>query len=207
MTVPAARLIVKNLTRVRKDLEKADKARVKAAETALKVEGFRLSGLMKRELRANTVGGRSLVPLSEIARRYYGRTRSKNKALGALLKAIRYRATRAGGRFNVEVGFVDPGRGKMLSKSWKRIAQRLQEGFTETVDTQKRLGLIRRGARMLTKSGRGQKAQKYFFLRKATKTFSTPARPIVDPFWDAHRNQAQRNIIANWERKLRGERI
>jgi hypothetical protein len=48
---------------------------------------------------------------------------------------------------------------------------------------------------------------KYFFLRKTTTTFKTPKREIIEPFLNAHKGMIGPNVVANFERKLRGERI
>ena len=53
----------------------------------------------------------------------------------------------------------------------------------------------------------GPGLRKYFALRKTTTRFHTPARPIIDPFWAAHRFETLSNIRANYRRKIAGERI
>jgi hypothetical protein len=50
-------------------------------------------------------------------------------------------------------------------------------------------------------------AAKFFFLRPQTERLKTPARPIIKPFWAAHRDEALGGIHDLWMRKFRGERI
>jgi len=193
--------IVSNIQKFQKELEKADKARVSAASTAVKVEGFRLRNLLKEEIRKGAPGGRPFSPLSVIAqaRKY----RQKNKSpLSRLAVPIRYRANYdSKGGMTFEVGFVNPTRGAKLSKSWIRLAQLHQQGGKLPVTDDMRKGLITIG------QGMKGKKKNVFFLKKTTTEIRIPARPIIDPFWDAHERQAEQNIIANFARKMRGERI
>ncbi len=61
--------------------------------------------------------------------------------------------------------------------------------------------------RIGSKMGERSRLRKYYFLRKATSTLTTPPRPIIVPFWSAHKGEAERNIVSNFNRKMRGERI
>lgn len=97
------------------------------------------------------------------------------------------------------VGWVGP----KVSKSWKRIAEAQQKGFTSEI-TEGRRRYFRNLGLLIDKRS---KFRKYFFLRKETSKFVTPARPIMDPFWDAHKRKAWHNIRENYRRKMRGERI
>jgi len=190
-----------NINRFKARLQKAWQLRKKASETATRVEAFRLSRLLKEEIRQGAPGGRPFSPLTEMAKRL--RRPANRTPLRRLAVPIRYAAIRAAGKYRVSIGFVDPGRGRPLSKSWKRIAKIHQEGFTQALTEQKRMGIIHVGARLT----RRVRNRFYLFLRKSTQRLRTPARPIIDPFWKAHRRQAERNIERNFERKLRGERI
>lgn len=185
-----------------RDLEKADKDRIKAAQTAVKVEGFRLSKELKNEIRSGSPGGRSFSPLSAIASmRRYGKNKSP---LFRLSIPIRYRVNYQGGAMSMEIGFVDPSKGARISKSWVRLAQLHQAGGKLPVTEDMRKALAAVGARM--KKTRGSRAN-VFFLKESTTSIKLPERPIIDPFWDAHEREAEQNIIVNFARKMRGERI
>lgn len=195
-------LILKDYRRFRTDINKAWLARKKAAEISAKVEGFRLKEILQKEIEAGAPGGRQFDPLSEIARRM--RRPMNRTPLRRLAKIVRIAYGKDGGKYTVKLGFVDPYKGtSSLSKSWKRIAERQQAGFTH------RITGVRRRAILLTAYGMGKRARgrKYLFLKKATQDFKTPARPIIDPFWAAHKAEADRNIQRNFARKLAGERI
>lgn len=192
---------IKNLRQFKKDLERDQRQIEKAGHTAARVEGYRLSSELKTEIKAGAPGGRKFSPLTEIARRM--RRPMNRTPLKRLAIPVRYAARMTGQGFEVAVGFVDPGRGKALSKSWKRIAIEQQEGFTRSPAQTRRLAIIRTAARL----GKRARGRQKLFLRKSTRRFKTPGRPIIDPFWMAHKNEAKRNIRYNFERKMAGERI
>jgi len=199
-----AKFVVKNLRKFKTDLERADKKRVKAAETATRVEAFRLMKELKAELRESAPGGRRLDPLSEIAkRRRYGAAKNKGP-LYRMAIPVRYRIDRVAGNFMATFGIVDPKKGPGLSKSWKRLARIHQSGARMAIDQEMRKGLLAMGRRL---KKRGDPAAKYFFLKPGTTHIDIPARPFIDPFWRAHRARAEHNIARNFMRKLRGERI
>ena len=205
--------IIKNMFEFKKALNAEDKRRVKAGETAVKVEGFRLMKILKAQIKAGLPGGRPLSPLSEIAKK---KTRGRNKKpLAKLATPIRYAAKKIGKNLVVSVGFIDPGKGRPISKSWKKIAKFLQEGGRVDIGKLQRpimkyrptgenlkTGLIKMGIRL--KKRKNTKA-KYFFVKG--RSINVPKRPIIEPFWKAHTNEAERNVILNFERKMRGERI
>lgn len=196
----AARFVVRNMDQFQRELESADRKRKKAAETAVKVEGFRLRNVLKKKLRAGAPGGRQLQPLRRIS------TGSrKRKPLARLAKVVRYQAKNDGQRFSVQVGFLL----YKSSKSWLRIAARQQEGFTIDADARTPVGSTYRKLFACIGARYGQRSltRKYYFLKKSTKQLVIPARPIIDPFWAAHQGEAGRNIVENFKRKLMGERI
>ena len=193
--------IVKNLQQFKADLENADKTRVKAAQNAVKVEGYRLKNHLQEQIRAGAPGGKPFSPLSLIAsaRRY----RADKTPLKRLAIPVRYRVTYSGeGGMTFSFGYVDPAKGKPISKAWKHLALLHQKGGKRPVTDDMRKGLIAIGKRM--KKG---KQRNVFFLRKATTEINIPARPIIDPFWQQNERAAEQNIIANFARKMRGERI
>lgn len=196
--------IVKNLKQFQQALEKADKDRIKAAQTAVKVEGFRLSKELKDEIRSGSPGGRSFSPLSAIASmRRYGKNKSP---LFRFAIPVRYRVNYQNGAMSMDIGFVDPSKGARISKSWVRLAQLHQAGGKLPVTEDMRKGLAAVGARM--KRGKANRSKAHvFFLKPTTTHVDIPARPIIDPFWDAHKHEAENNIALNFYRKMRGERI
>ena len=195
----AAKLVWKNFKSIHDSLDKYDKKRLKNAQTATKVEGFKLMGLLKEEIKEGSPGGRKFAPLTEIAKRL-GRGRLNRNPLQRLAVAVRYKTGFEAGKMLFQVGFVNPTRGRPLSRSWLKIAKFQQEGGTITMSETLRETLASMGGRMKRKSRK-------LFLKKETRTFKVPKREIIDPFWNAYRNKAQRNIISNFERKMKGERI
>ena len=113
------------------------------------------------------------------------------------------------------------GRSQISSKKWRRLAESHQKGFTRTITETQRRYIAHQGARLLgwerTLGGKTSYKNKYtdnleatagntpFFLKKSTKTFTTPARPIIAPFWQAHQQSIRRNIASNFKRKMAGQ--
>ena len=200
----SARLVTKEFKKFERGLDAVDKKRIRTAEIATRVEGYRLSTLLKKEIRQGAPGGRKMAPLTYIGRRWthakgvISKSMRPDKPLARLAIAVRY-YVKSRFPFLMEIGFVGP----KVSKSWKRLAQKHQEGFTGTMKPERRAEFIRAGALM----SKRVKTRKYMFLRKTTTSFRTPARPIIEPFWDSQEARAMQNIKANFARKWRGERI
>lgn len=199
-----------NLIRFSKDLEKADKARVQAATMATRVEAFNLSKDLKQNLQSGRAGHTRFAPLSLLARNAKNtqtRRKTARKPLARLAAPVRYRVVQKGDKATFQVGFVDPLRGKKLSRMLVYLGFFHQQGGTKSLGDQ-RTEMVRKfikiGAR-LRKSGND--ASRFFFLKKSTRSFTTPARQIIEPFWQANSSQASRNITANFDKKMRGERI
>lgn len=197
-----ARLVFRNLAELHRDLKRYDSKRKGVAETAVKVELFRLMRVLQKDLRQGQVAGSAFTPLRVVSRG----TRASKKPLAALAVAVRYSVKKEADATVMSVGFDGP----QSSKSWRRIAHAVQEGGT--ADPGRRI--IGSTLRKLWatvggdyKKGRGKDIAKYFFLRKGTTSLEIKPRPIVEPFWDAHKDQAEKNIVSNFERKQRGERI
>lgn len=191
---------VRNGTDFRQVMDRERERVRKAAIDATKVEAYRLMRLMQSEIKAGAPGGQPFEPLSYIR---LGKA-SGRKALSRLAIAPRYFALGQGEITKVMVGFLTV----RSSKTWVNIAKKHQEGFEVDADsfqwggTTLRKIFARRGAKIKDESIR-----KYFFLRKETKKIKTPPRDIVVPFWRAHEMGVMPNIKANFERKMRGERI
>jgi len=100
-------------------------------------------------------------------------------------------------------------RSNISSKRWRNLALMHQKGFSREISARQRWWFIRRGSDLIKHSGvdREDITQTPFFLKKTTKTFRTPARPIITPFWQAHQTAARANIRKNFKRKMAGERI
>lgn len=204
-----------------KGLKKEQEKAQKAFHTAMKVEGFRLRSVMREEIEAGAPGGRPFKPLRVISG---GRT-GRIKPLRRLKRLVRYKARR-GRAPMVEVGFIPElitrgGWGHGKYSTWPQIIRAQQTGFTisagQVIRPIKRAArrggqytgnfrtwAIRRGIYL---KKRGDPFARYYFIRKSTTTFHIPPRPIIEPFWRAHQDEAWRNIRANWKRKMRGERI
>lgn len=184
-----------------------------AQATAMRVEGYRLKNLLQKEIQQGAPGGKRFAPLSYIARRLVkqvavsgGRTerQSPNRnPLARLVHGIRYNVSNSG-PFKMAIGFVQPGRGpNSVSKSWRRLAQYHQGGFSSTVSESLRRLIVWRGGMLGSVDG----GRTPFFLKRETHIFRTPARPMVDPFWAAHKNTALKNIAKNFKLKMAGKRI
>jgi hypothetical protein len=168
----------------------------KALTTATKTEGFRLMRLLREQIKQAAPGGRAFAPLSVIARMRRGKYGDR-KPLRRLATVVRYRVEKDAMR----IGFVQPVRGHQLSRSWLRIARLHQEGFQHEMDDATRAAVLRQ------LKYAGPAASKFLALRKTTRRFHTPARPIVEPFWAAQIQATLANIRTNFRRKMAGERI
>lgn len=230
MTARLFKAAFTGLRDLNRDLGRWNERIGKAARAAVRVEGFRLSRTLKAEIREGAPGGRRFSPLTEIAKRakagfirgerdirLHGGANVDRAPLRRLAAAAGYDARKIGGRFRLSIGFVRRG----LSRSWTRIAALHQQGETIPVTEELRRGLIRTGARLKRKgrtlgraggrsgawSASSDGAYRFFFLRKSTRRFKVPARPVIDPFWERHGREVLQNIERNFRRKLRGERI
>ncbi len=174
-------------------------------EVALKVTGYRLRDKMKQEVKEGRAGHSRFKPLTFIARGLgikSGRRFRKDRPLIRLSNAIFYEIDR---KPNLEMRIGFTGRSLPI---FRKIARAQQEGFTKRIGTRLRKEIISEGARRL----KGHRDAGYadrtpFFLKKSTKSFKTPARPIVGPFWVANREQAWVDIRRRFRRKRAGERI
>jgi hypothetical protein len=201
-----------NINQFLKALEAADKARIKAAQTAVKVEASRLvgslknPGVLKREIMQAAPGGRTFSPLRQIGAHFRAKQMKGKPPLYRMAVPVRYRVHYEGNNMTVQIGYVDPSKGGRISKSWVRLAQLHQAGGKLPVTEDIRRGLAAIGARMKRRKITRNKAN-VFFLKPTTTQVDIPARPIIGPFWQAHKAEAEQNIAVNFYRKMRGERI
>lgn len=187
------------LTNLEKYLKAEKKRHKKALETAMRVRGYRLAATMKKEIRAGAPGGRRFAPLTFLARRWGGGTRLRpNRPLYRLALAVRYHVPKKS-PYQVSVGFTHPS----ISKSWRRIAEMQQEGFTRGMKPEVRHGFISQAGRL----GPRAAGRRQLYIKKSTKQFRTPARPIISPFWAAHKEEAMQKIRRDFRAKLKGRRI
>lgn len=184
------------LTRLERFLKSEQKEEKKALSTAIKVEGFRLIKLLRAQIRQGAPGGKRFVPLSFIAR--YESPRRRNRPLASLARMVRSYVPRTQDP-EFHFGWTGP----RVSRSWKRIAEKQQEGFTARITDEQWAWLRRKSISKRVP----KRYQIYFRIPIKRKTFTTPARPILDPFWEMSRETAWRNIKNNYIRKRRGERI
>ena len=199
------KVTVRGLKNLQKDLKVESQRQIRALTTAIKVEGFRLRKELVKEIKKGAPGGQRFAPLTWVARAWHqgkGNWRA-NKPLAALTKGIFVHFSKAS--MAVEVGWVGP----RSSVTMRRLAKQHQEGFTGPLGSGKYSGDFKRGffaSKAARMSNRSQ-GRKYLFIRKSTTSFRTPARPIMDPFWDKHEKEAWPNIKRNFKLKMQGKRI
>lgn len=190
--------VTKGFTGLERTLKTEGRRQEKAMTTAVKVEGFRLMRLLKKQIRDGAPGGQKFHPLTFLSRAWGSKRLRPNKPLRRMAVAVRY-FVKDFSPFDMRIGWVGP----RTSKSWKRIAKLQQEGFTRPVDPKRRESFSAIGRGMSKRSP----ARKYMFLLKSTTTLKTPPRPIMDPFWRSEKQRAWRNIQRNYRLKMKGQRI
>ena len=200
--ISAISAIFKNMAAFQRVLDADNKFKTKAAQTAGKVEGFRLSKELKAEIREGAPGGKRLDPLSEIALYFSGRKRNR-KPLSKLAAPVAYNAKAEGNKYRIAIGYLTEGARKS-SKSIQSLVERHAQGFSQSATEQARSYLRRIGGKF---KKRRPGVAKYFFLLPKTAQLKTPARPIIEPFWRAHKHEIMTNIALNFKRKMKGERI
>lgn len=211
-TLKGASQVIKGLTQARARTQKA-------LTTGIKIEAYRLNKRLKADLRKGAPGGRRLPGLSDIAKRLFGKAKvhggvyrrlSPNRnPLAGMATGVRYRVQKTK-PFSMAVGFVTP-TGQETNKmgSWRWLAKWHSKGFSTPISSRLRHSVIAKGADMMKKSrlGRDDIADTPFFLKKSTRVFRTPPRPIMEPFWAANKNTARHNIRRNFKLKMKGVRI
>jgi hypothetical protein len=203
---------VKGIRQMQKDLQADTKEKKKALETAIKVEGMRQLKLLREQIRQGEPGAEPYTAeLSRIAARTKaGRLRKNQAPLYMLARLLRYFVTYENGDISFRFGFVGNKGG--VGSSWKKLIQKHQASSdfdlhdTLYSGSRSELGriLARVGGRLKKK---GDPDAKFFFLRSKTRRAKLPKRPMIAPFWERYKDEAEANIMDNWGRKLRGERI
>ena len=199
------KVTVRGLKNLQKDLKAESKRQKRALTTAIKVEGFRLRKELIKEIKKGAPGGKKFDQLTWIARAWHqGKSNWRaNKPLAGLTKGIFVNFKNKSQ--SVEVGWVGP----RSSVTMKRLAKKHQEGFTGPLGSGKYSSGFKRGyfaAKAARMTGRS-KGRIYLFIRKSTTSFRTPARPIMEPFWNMHEKEAWPNIRRNFKLKMQGKRI
>lgn len=194
---------VANSSAFRSGLERDAKRARSASSAAAKVEGYRLMKAMKDEIKAGSPGGNTFSSLSFIRS---GKLSGGRMALSRLAITPRYATIDQGEQSKTMVGFLTV----KLSRKWVQIADKHQDGFAVDADsfqwggTTLRKRFARIGAALKKKN---PALARYYFLKKSTTKLRTPARMVIVPFWRKHQSEAITNIVTNFERKMRGERI
>ena len=187
-----------------KDMENADKKVVWAARHATKGEAYRLMRLLQKEIKAGAPGGVPFAPIREITKETRAGNIPKPKPLYRLFNAVRYRATTEGSGLTIGIGGIEG----MVSSSWLRILLESQTGSAKPVDPKFREHLLSIGIGL---KGTGTKKAtglaRYFFLKRQTQTFKTPARSIMDAFWNEQAGQVMTNIQTEFNRLIEREKI
>lgn len=202
---------VKGVNKLRRKLKRMHERSEKSLQTATRVEAFRLSRELKREIRAGAPGGVRLARLSFLARRsgINPRRLRPDRPLAGFARNVGYQVSDRN-PYTVKVGFVR----RTASPSVRKLVRMHQEGFSfgegsregtqRTGMDERKRSRFRRVGGSLSQRAMGRRQM---FLRKSTRRFGSPARPIIDPFWRAHRAEAVRNIQSNFRKKMRGERV
>ena len=170
----------------------------RAIQVAVRREAFLLRNKLKREIKTGAPGGSQFDGLTRMARRRRGRgSWLPDQPLARLANPIRYDVL-SKNPLAISVGWTEN-----TPKSVRRIVERQQKGFTSPVTNLRERYFRHRGSELPKRS----QFRRYFFLRKSTTRFTTPARPVIDPFWNAERDSAISNIRRNFRAKMAGRRI
>lgn len=184
-----------------RDLKAEFKSSNKNLELAMRIEGYRLMREMKNRLGEGAPRrGIRLKRLTFLARGLGIRTSRrlrKDRPLVRFVAFVRYHVEH--NPFRVHIGFRHPKVPRYI-QDWVALHER---GFSTRISKRMRRYIISEGARR----GKMDGGRTPFFLRKSTKTFRTPSRPIVGPFWFDQRDDAISNIRRNFRLKMAGKRI
>jgi hypothetical protein len=183
-----------------KKIDQVEAGLRKAQLNAIKVEGFSLRETLRQAIIMGKPGpGQRLQDLSMIARTLRRRTGVRAQSpLRMLAAGVTYTVDEAA--MTMRVGFT------RRSAAWViRAAEMQQKGFTRPVTPELRLYMLRRGAqRSFSRSWRGRRAGNPLFLRRTTTRLTTPARPIVAPFWAHEKESSAVRIRRNFRLISRG---
>jgi len=219
------KVLIKGVEKTLRGIKQAEIQQLRNINTAFRVEGFKMKNELQQQIRDGSPGGFRWDPLTQLARRWFGRR--KNNPLHKLARGIRYHVPNTPVP-TLQVGFVGPVNarqhalmvrsgiklgshggyrgvavGGMTSNSWRRLGRQHQKGFEKPITESQRSWLFKKANSMR----RSNPARRVFILKPTTTTFKTPPRLIIDPFWNARRAHTIRNIRENYHRKMRGVKI
>lgn len=220
-------VVVKGISEIIRHLERTEMQNLRDVNSAFRIEGFRLKNLLQKQIREGAPGGKPFQPLSILSRYWGGRKRGRTaKPLSRLAYGVRYYVpntseprlqvgyvgpvsrsevaamTNTGLRFSSMGGFRGIQESKMTSASWRRIASKHQAGFTRVISP------AQRGSMWHSADEVPRRYAKVFAGAANTRyTFTSPSRPIIDPFWAQQEAQTVRNIKSNYYRLSAGMRV
>lgn len=181
--------------KAKRQLEYIDKKRVRLSKKAAWDVAKDKVKLLKKEMRQGAPGGATYPKLSNIGLFdviQSGLKRKRGKPLNRLAKHVSAYMTPRQGGATIEAGFVKKGgRG---SNVYINLAKLHQQGFKSQISEKRRRYFAVLGKTLPMRS----KFRKFFFIRKATKYFEVPARPIIDPFWEAHSHTITHDVKARY---------
>lgn len=191
-------MTVRGVRKLHRDIQAEKKRQHKALYWSVRESAAALRLQLKSEIRAGAPGGRRIEGLTRLARRKRDRKSwLPDKPLARLANPIFYQI-RSQDPIQIAVGWT----GQRGSGGIRRIAERLQEGFTSPVSERRGRFFMHRGQEISDRSA----FKKYFFLRKSTRQLTTPARPIIEPFWADEKAKAMADIRRRFRLKLMGRR-
>jgi len=194
----------KNIFDTRSLIKKANTKRTRAGQRATRDTGKDLVKQLRTEIRGGTVGGSKFDPLTNIGRFNIQDSNlikgpKRNKPMAVMAKRIRLSAKKTGKNLSVFIGFI-PGRGQG-GQGILSVARILQGGVTKKVSKDQRTFFHRVGNTLETQGKK--KMAKFFHLLPTTKQLRVPARPIIDPFFDANQDKIARRVQANYARLIK----
>lgn len=192
------RASIKNLQGFYKKIKTYDDRVGKAAQAAVRIEGYRLKTSLEQEILRGPKGP-PMRHISQLSRQYQADYGSKlwqktgfprpgmtDPPLRAMAIPVKYEAKQMGDKFRLRVGVV---KNKSVSSSWRKILHKQQEGFTVS----------------LTKELREYFANLGVFFKKEKTHLTVPPRKIIGPFWKRQQGVAYANIKKNFEAKMAGK--
>jgi hypothetical protein len=218
---------VKGMKQVLRNLDKAELQNIRDVNTAFRIEGLRLKNLLQRQIRDGAPGGQHFADRTLLSKYWGGRRRPRNNPpLNRLAYGVRYYVpntveprlqvgyvgpvsrsevaamTNSGLRLSSSGGFRGIQARNMTSKSWRRLAQIHQEGFERIVSPAQRASLWSAADTVPERIARifaGAASRRY--------VFETPARRIIDPFWEQQKHITPRNVRRNYYKLSAGMKV
>jgi len=177
-----------------KPLQRAEKRADDIIPMVLRGVGFSSKKTLATEIRKQKPGGKSYdKDKRQISRKLSG----KRDLLKFLAKYTHYdRPKEISNTHSISIGWVGSG----ISKRAKGMAKSHQKGFKTPVSDE-----IRKKLRRMAEDGDvPKKYRQFFFIRDDTKQFETSARPILEPFFEAHREHMRNRFKEYYTIKYNG---